>query len=95
MDELGKVSIYHIIGGFVAGVICFAFETKGILPVTNEVLGIIVALLILYGLGQYSEKKHGKEVKKFTTWLSNGVIPFYFMWLMVWIILKNYIVIAV
>ena len=80
-------------GGIIAGVISFLFTVPGLLPITNEILGVLVSLIIVYGLGKYAEKKYGKDQIGTGSWITNGVLPFYFMWMTVWIMLLNYVVI--
>jgi uncharacterized protein YacL len=93
MDEVTIMSVEHIIGGVIAGIISFIFSVKGILPITNEILGIFISLIIVYGLGKYAEKKYGRDKIGLSSWITNGVLPFYFMWMTVWIMLLNYIII--
>ncbi len=93
MEEVTIMSASHIIGGFIAGVISFLFSVKGILPITNEMIGVLISLILVYGLGKYAEKKYGREKISLGSWISNGVLPFYLMWMTVWIMLLNYVVI--
>ncbi|RAP47568.1 MAG: hypothetical protein BZ135_02020 [Methanosphaera sp. rholeuAM6] len=93
MEELSIMSYMHIIGGIVAGIISFLFTVQGLLPITNEMLGVLISLIIVYGLGKFAEKKFGRETISLGSWFMNGVVPFYFMWMAVWIILLNYVAI--
>lgn len=92
MDEVTVMSYGHIIGGIIAGIISYAFSVKGILPITNEFIGVIISVIIVYALGKYAENKYGREKITTGSWITNGVLPFYFMWMTVWIILLNYVV---
>ena len=92
MEELSIMSYTHIIGGVVAGIISYLFSVQGLLPITNEILGVLISLIIVYGLGKYSENKFGRETISLSSWFMNGVVPFYFMWMTVWIMLLNYLV---
>ncbi|RAP53525.1 MAG: hypothetical protein BZ138_00580 [Methanosphaera sp. rholeuAM270] len=91
MEEVSIMSYTHIAGGILAGIISFLFTRKGLLPVTNEMIGVLISLIIVYALGKYAEKKFGREKISLSSWLTNGVLPFYFMWMTVWILLLNYI----
>lgn len=93
MDEVAIMSYEHIIGGIIAGIISYLFSVKGILPVTNEFIGVIISIIIVYALGKLAENKYGREKISLGSWISNGVLPFYCMWMVVWIILLNYVVI--
>lgn len=93
MEAINVMSYEHILGGVLAGIISFLFTVKGLLPVTNEMLGVLISLIIVYVLGKYTEKKYGREEIGLGSWISNGVLPYYFMWMVVWIMLLNYVVI--
>lgn len=93
MEAVNIMSYQHIIGGILAGVISFLFTVKGLLPITNEFVGVVISVIIVYGLGKYSEKKYGRDQIGLGSWIMNGVLPFYFSWMTVWILLLNYVVI--
>lgn len=93
MEEISIMSYTHIIGGVLAGIISYLFTVPGLLPITNEILGVLISLIIVYGLGKFAEKKFGRETISLSSWFMNGVVPFYFMWMTVWIMLLNYVVI--
>ena len=93
MEAISIMSYEHIIGGIIAGIISFLFTVKGLLPISNEMLGVLISLIIVYVLGKYAEKKYGREEISLSSWITNGVLPFYFMWMTVWIMLLNYLVI--
>ncbi|MDO5851834.1 MAG: hypothetical protein Q4Q23_05045 [Methanobacteriaceae archaeon] len=89
MEIETKMAFDHVIGGVIAGIISHMF-TSGVLPIRNQVLGVLISLVLLYGLGQFSEKRFGKEeIGGFKSWFSNGIILFYFVWMMIWIFLSN------
>ena len=88
MDTDGKVASIHTIGGILAGYLSFILSSGVIFK--NEALAVIVALIVLYIAGQVSEKLFGKEeVGGFSGWLWSGIVPFFFIWLIVWIIFAN------
>lgn len=91
MDEVSIMSYTHIIGGIVAGIISFLFTVKGLLPITNEMIGVLISLIIVYALGKFAENKFGREKISLGSWFTNGVLPYYFMWMTVWIMLLNYV----
>lgn len=93
MEELTKMSYQHIIGGIVAGILSFLFTVQGLLPISNEMLGVLISLIIVYGLGKFAEKRYGRDKISMSSWIMNGILPFYFMWMTVWIMLLNYVVI--
>ncbi|MDO5826356.1 MAG: hypothetical protein BZ137_02635 [Methanosphaera sp. rholeuAM130] len=91
MDEAGIMSVQHIVGGILAGFICFGFQ-KGYFGIANEVIGVIISLVLVYLLGKHAEKKYGRETIGLNSWVMNGIVPFYFVCMVVWILLLNYIV---
>ena len=82
MDVTVKTVSIHIVAAIVAALISTAFTT-GMLGFTN--------LVILYFIGQFCEKMFGEEVKGFSTWLWDGILPFGFCWFILWTILTNYL----
>ncbi len=82
MDVDAKVTSIHTVTGIVAGYI------SSIL--TNESMVVIVTIIILYVSGQLSERLLGKEeVGGVKGWLWSGIVPFFFVWIMVWLIFLN------
>lgn len=91
MDVDGKVAAIHGIAGLAAGYISFLLSSGAIAGLgKNEILGILGALIILYVAGQISEKVFGKEEVGGTKgWFWSGIVPFFFVWIMVWVIFMN------
>ena len=87
MDTDGKVASIHTVGGIIAGYLSYILSSGVIFK--NEAIAVIAALIILYALGQVSEKLFGKEELGFSGWLWSGIVPFFFVWIMVWVIFTN------
>ncbi len=88
MDIDAKVTIIHVIGGLIAAFFSYALTTGMIAGINNEAIAILLALVILYIFGQISERIFGKEaVGGFKGWLWSGIVPFLFIWIVVWILL--------
>ncbi|HEX3014273.1 MAG TPA: hypothetical protein VHO92_08380 [Methanobacterium sp.] len=87
MDTDGKVASIHTVGGIIAGYLSFILSSGVIFK--NEALAVIIALIILYIMGQVSEKLFGKEEVGFSGWFWSGIVPFFFVWIMVWVIFMN------
>jgi hypothetical protein len=82
MDTDGKMASIHTVGGIIAGYVSFLLSS-GVL-FKNEALAVIVALIILYVVGQVSERILGKEeVGGFSGWFWSGIVPFFFVWIIV------------
>lgn len=91
MDVDGKVAAIHAVAGIVAGYISFILSSGAIAAIgKNESIAVIAALIILYVAGQISEKMFGKEeVGGFSGWLWGGIVPFFFIWIVVWVVFLN------
>jgi hypothetical protein len=90
MDVDAKVTIIHIIGGLIAAFLSYGLTTGLFMGINNEAFAIILSLIILYIFGQISEKIFGKEaVGGFKGWLWSGIVPFLFIWIVIWILLFN------
>ena len=90
MDVDAKVTIIHIIGGIIAAFFSYLLTTGQIMGINNEAIAILLALVILYISGQVSERIFGKEaVGGFKGWLWSGIVPFLFIWLVIWILFFN------
>ena len=90
MDVDGKVATIHGVTAIIAGYISFLL-TSGALGIgKNEALAILVGLIILYISGQISERTFGKEeVGGLKGWFWSGIVPFFFIYFIVWIIFIN------
>lgn len=86
-----KLTSIHSVLAIVAGYISYLLSSGAIAGVgKNEVLAVLAALIILYLAGQLSERIFGKEAVGGTKgWLWSGIVPFFFVWIMVWVILYN------
>ena len=90
MDVDAKVTIIHVIGGIIAAYLSYALTTGLINGINNEAIAILFALIILYLSGQVSERIFGKEaVGGFKGWLWSGIVPFFFVWIVIWVLLFN------
>lgn len=86
--EIKLVSI-HTVLAIIAGAISYLLYI-GAIAGLNEFLAVFAGLLILYLGGQLSERLFGKEeVGGMSGWLWNGIVPFFFVWIIVWVILYN------
>ena len=90
MDVDAKVTIIHVIGGLIAAFCSFALTTGMISGINNEAIAILISLIILYLSGQISERIFGKEaVGGFKGWLWSGIVPFLFVWIVLWVLFFN------
>lgn len=90
MDVDAKVTIIHVITGLIAAYVSYALTTGLFMGINNQVVAILLALVILYLSGQISERIFGKEaVGGVKGWLWSGIVPFFFIWIVIWIMLFN------
>ncbi|MEN4007367.1 MAG: hypothetical protein PQ964_08445 [Methanobacteriaceae archaeon] len=90
MDVDGKVAAIHGATAAAAGYISFLLSNGAIPGIgRNDALAVIGGLIILYLTGKISEKLFGEEVGGLKGWFWSGVVPFFFLWMMFWIIFTN------
>ena len=79
MDDTIKVTSIHIVAGLVAALLSAAL-TAGWFGFKNDVFAFFVAVIILYFVGQFSQKIAGEEISGFSQWLWDGIAPCFFTW---------------
>ncbi|AUB60099.1 MULTISPECIES: DUF5379 family protein [Methanobacterium] len=91
MDIEVKLTSIHAALAIVAGAISYLLSTGAISALgKNEFLAVLGGLLILYLTGQLSERLFGKEaVGGMKGWLWSGILPFFFVWVLVWVMMYN------
>lgn len=92
MDNTPKVTTIHLIFAIIAAIASTALTLNWI-GIKNDAIAALIGFVLLYIAGQVSEKAidYDKEMKGFKKWLWNGIIPFVFLWFMIWVILYNYL----
>ncbi len=90
MDTTVKVVSIHLVAAIVAAFISVSFSL-GWLGFKNEALSFVAGLIILYVIGQVCQNLFGEEIKGFSAWLWDGILPFAFCWFILWTILFNYL----
>ena len=90
MDTTIKVTSIHIVAGLFAALISTGLSL-GWFGVKNDVFAFFVAVIILYFIGQFSQKIAGEEVSGFSQWLWDGIAPFYFTWVIAYTLFVMYL----
>ena len=92
MDVDAKVTSVHTVAAIIAGYASYALSSGLISAIgKNEVLAVLIGLIILYISGNISERLFGKEeVGGFKGWLWSGIVPFFFIWMMMWVVFYNF-----
>lgn len=90
MDTTIKVTTIHIIAAIVSALIS-AGLTIGWFGFKNDVFAFFVAVIILYFVGQFSQKIAGDEISGFSQWLWDGISPFFFTWVIAYTLFVMYL----
>ena len=90
MDTTIKVTTIHVIFGLIAAFISTVL-TKGWIGFKNDIAAVFVAIIILYFIGQLSQKIAGDEISGFSQWLWDGIAPFYFTWVIAFTLFVMYL----
>lgn len=91
MDTTIKVTSIHIIAALVSALLS-AGLTLGWFGVKNDIFAFFVAVIILYFVGQFSQKMAGDEISGFSQWLWDGISPFFFTWVIAYTLFVMYLV---
>lgn len=92
MEIEAKLTSLHIITALITGYLSFIITSGAISAIgKNEVLAVLLGVIILYLTGNISERIFGKEaVGGFKGWLWSGIVPFFFIWVVTWVLFLNY-----
>ncbi len=90
MDTTIKVTGIHIIFGIIAALISAALSL-GWFGFKNDIFAFFVAVIILYFVGQFSQRIAGDEISGFSQWLWDGIAPFYFVWVIAYTLFTMYL----
>jgi len=89
MDTTIKVTSIHIVAGLVAALLSAALA--GWFGFKNDVFAFFIAVIILYFVGQFSQKIAGDEISGFSQWLWDGISPFFFTWVIAYTLFVMYL----
>ena len=90
MDTTIKVTAIHIVFGLIAALLSTAL-TLGWFGFKNDVFALFIAVIILYFVGQFSQKLAGDEISGFSQWLWDGISPFFFTWVIAYTLFSMYL----
>ena len=90
MDTTIKVTAIHIVFGLIAALLSTAL-TLGWFGFKNDVFALFIAVIILYFVGQFSQKLAGDEISGFSQWLWDGISPFFFTWVISFTLVVMYL----
>ena len=90
MDTTVQVTNIHIIAALFTALISAAL-TLGWFGFKNDIFAGIIALIVLYFVGQFSQKIAGDEISGFSQWLWDGISPFFFTWVIAYTLFSMYL----
>lgn len=88
MDDTVKLTAINTILGVVAGVLSALF-TVGTFGFKNDMLGLLIAIVFVYATLKSVDKIVTEEIDR-SQKIWDCVLPFFFSWIIVWILLANY-----
>ena len=89
MDDTVKLTSINTILGIVAGVLSGLF-TVGFFGLKNDMIGLLIAIIFVYASLKSVGKIVTEEIDR-SQKIWDCVLPFFFSWIIVWILLSNYI----
>lgn len=90
MDATIKVTSIHIVAALFAALLSTAL-TAGWFGFKNDIFALFIAVIILYFIGQLSQKIAGEEISGFSQWLWDGISPFFFTWVISYTLFMMYL----
>ena len=90
MDTTVKVTTIHIIAALFTALISAAL-TLGWFGFKTDIFAGIIAIIVLYFVGQFSQKIAGDEISGFSQWLWDGISPFFFTWVIAYTLFSMYL----
>lgn len=90
MDTTIKITSIHIIFGIISALISAGLSI-GWFGFKNDIFAFFIAVIILYFVGQFSQKIAGDEISGFSQWLWDGIAPFYFVWVIAYTLFTMYL----
>ena len=88
MDDTVKLTSINTILGIVAGVLSGLF-TVGFFGLKNDMIGLLIAIVIVYASLKSVNKIVTEEIDR-SQKIWDCVLPFFFTWIIVWILIANY-----
>ena len=89
MDDTVKLTSISVVFGFIAGVLSWIFSF-GLLNFTNDFVGLIIGIVLIYALIKSADKIAVEKMEN-SQKIWDCVMPFFFSWVIVWILINNYL----
>lgn len=88
MDDTIKLTSINVVLGIVAGVLSAVFSL-GFVGFKNDMIGLLIAIALVYAMIKSSDKIASEPIDR-SQKIWDCVLPFFFTWIISWIILFNY-----
>ena len=88
MDDTVKLTSINTILGIIAGVLSALF-TVGVFGFKNDMIGLLIAIIFVYASLKSVGKIVTEEIDR-SQKIWDCVLPFFFTWIIVWILIANY-----
>ena len=88
MDDTIKLTSINVVFGIIAGVLSGLFSI-GILGFKNDMIGLLLGIAFIYASTKVADNIASEELDRFQK-IWDCILPFFFTWIIVWILLTNY-----
>ena len=88
MDDTVKLTSINVVLGIIAGVLSGLF-TVGTLGFKNDMIGLLFGIAFIYASFKASDNIASEEIDR-SQKIWDCIMPFFFTWIIVWILLANY-----
>lgn len=89
MDDTIKLTSINVVLGIVAGLLSAVFSI-GYLGFKNDMIGLLIAIVFVYAMVKSADKITTESIDR-SQKIWDCVLPFFFTWIIVWILLTNYL----
>ncbi|WP_407378540.1 hypothetical protein [Methanobrevibacter sp.] len=89
MDDTIKLTSINVVLGLIAGVLSGIFSI-GYLGFTNDMIGLLIGVIFIYATLKVADNIVEGEIDR-SQKIWDCVLPFFFVWIIVWILLANYL----
>ena len=89
MDDTVKLTSINVVLGIIAGVLSGIF-TIGMLGIKNDMIGLLLGIIFVYASLKLADNISSEDLDR-SQKIWDCVLPFFFTWIIVWILLANYL----
>ena len=89
MDDTVKLTSINVVLGIIAGVLSGIF-TIGMLGIKNDMIGLLLGIIFVYASLKLADTISSEDLDR-SQKIWDCVLPFFFTWIIVWILLANYL----